>query len=102
MRWLQSRPFMIVDSSGRIAPETITIMGGWKGLAGGSHGYCGGRAWSSEAVSTSCGRGGVLEEEIVAGGGWMRGEDGGVGGEVTDGDQGLADAGEGFAAFVRE
>ena len=29
--------FMTVDSSGRIAPESTTL-GGWKGLAGGSHG----------------------------------------------------------------
>ena len=45
-----------------------------------------------------------MEEEIVAGGGWMRAEGGGVDEEVAAVSEGGADAdaGEGFADFVRE
>src|SRR5690349_17326918 len=78
MRWLSSGSFMIVDSSGQIAPETVhdhgRVSGG--GLRGGSHGRVlgglgwrgaggvmapgGGRARNSETVSTSRRGGGVL------------------------------------------
>ena len=88
---------MIVDSSGQIAPETVHDHGrvsggraagweawtrvGWIGLEGlwGSYG-----AWRWEGTEFGSGvnlegtRGRVGGEEIVAGGGWMRGEGGAV------------------------